>query len=82
MSMSLTTDQKHKNLKIIISIGDESGVGPEVILKAIGSSEYPKDFHTQIVGSKENLLITYKHILHEIYLNEYLLMLSHYYCYF
>ena len=59
MSMSSTTDQKNKKFKIVISIGDESGVGPEVILKAIGSSEYPKDFHTQIIGSKENLVKTY-----------------------
>ena len=60
MSISLSTDQKNTNFTIIISVGDESGVGPEVILKAIGSSEYPKDFHTQIIGSRENLLLTYK----------------------
>ena len=49
-----------KPSKIIISVGDESGVGPEVILKAIGSKHYPKDIHTQIVGSKNNLISTYK----------------------
>ncbi len=46
--------------KIIISVGDESGIGPEVILKALGSKEYPEDLQTQIVGSKNNLLQTYK----------------------
>ncbi len=50
----------NKPPEIIISVGDESGVGPEVILKAMASEQCPKDIHTQIVGSKENLYLTYK----------------------
>ena len=47
-----------KKSKIVISVGDESGIGPEVILKAIGSREYPKDIHTQIVGLTNIYLLT------------------------
>ena len=54
------TDHQNQILNVIISIGDESGIGPEVILKAIGAPEFPKDIHTQIIGSRENLLLTYK----------------------
>ncbi len=57
---SIPNDNATKTSKIIISVGDESGVGPEVILKAIASKDYPKDIHTQIIGSKENLFNTYK----------------------
>ncbi len=60
MSNKLSENKNFKKSKIVISVGDESGVGPEVILKAIGSKDYPKDIQTQIVGSKKNLVSTYK----------------------
>ena len=49
-------------LKIVISVGDESGVGPEIILKALCSNELPKDVEFILVGSKETLQNTYKHL--------------------
>ena len=33
----------NKKLKIVLSIGDESGIGPEVILKALYSDQIPKN---------------------------------------
>ena len=49
-------------IKIIISVGDESGVGPEIILKALFSKEIPKKLDFIIVGSKIHLQNTYKNL--------------------
>ena len=46
--------------KIVLSVGDESGVGPEIILKALYSDEIPKNIEILIVGSKKILQNTYK----------------------
>ena len=51
-----------KELKVVISIGDESGIGPEIILKALCSNEIPDNIDFTLVGSKKNLLKTYKHL--------------------
>jgi len=47
---------------IVLSVGDESGIGPEIILKAICSKEIPKNVDFILVGSKKNLLKTYKNL--------------------
>ena len=49
-------------LKIILSVGDESGIGPEIILKALCSNEIPKNIEYILVGSKQNLLNTYSQL--------------------
>ena len=51
----------NKSLKIILSVGDESGIGPEIILKALCSNELPENIDFILVGSKKNLHNTYKH---------------------
>ena len=33
----------NKILKVVLSVGDESGIGPEVILKALCSNEIPEN---------------------------------------
>ena len=48
--------------KIIISVGDESGIGPEIILKALFSKEISQNLDFIIVGSKNNLENTYKNL--------------------
>jgi len=48
--------------KIILSVGDESGVGPEIILKALHSNELPKNIDFTLVGSKKNLQNTYSQL--------------------
>ncbi len=48
--------------KIIISVGDESGIGPEIILKALYSKEIPNNLDFIIVGSKNNLENTYSNL--------------------
>ncbi len=50
------------NFKIVISVGDESGVGPEIILKSLYSDEIPKNIDFIIVGSKKGLQNTYQHL--------------------
>ena len=52
----------NSTFKIVLSVGDESGVGPEIILKALCSDELPKNIEFTLVGSKRNLLNTYKHL--------------------
>ena len=52
----------NKILKIVLSVGDESGIGPEVILKALCSNEIPENIDYTLVGSKKNLQNTYKHL--------------------
>ena len=51
-----------KDLKVVISVGDESGIGPEIILKALYSNEIPDNIDFILVGSKRNLQNTYKHL--------------------
>ena len=48
--------------RLVISVGDESGVGPEVILKALFSKEIPDNIDFLIVGSKFTLEDTYKQL--------------------
>ena len=50
----------NKPLKVVISVGDESGIGPEIILKALCSSEIPKNIEFKLVGSKK---------IYKIYMN-------------
>ena len=39
-----TKENEIKNkIKVVISVGDESGIGPEVILKALYSKEIPEN---------------------------------------
>jgi len=52
-------EKDKEKLKIVITVGDESGIGPEIILKALSSDELPKDVDTLIVGSKKNLQETF-----------------------
>ena len=51
-----------EDLKVVISVGDESGIGPEIILKAICSNEILDNIDFILVGSKRNLQNTYKHL--------------------
>jgi len=45
----------NNRLKIVLSVGDESGIGPEIILKALCSNEIPENVDFILVGSKKNL---------------------------
>jgi len=52
----------NKKLNIVVSVGDESGIGPEIILKALCSNEIPENIDYILVGSKKNLQNTYEHL--------------------
>ena len=58
MNIKNTTNR----FKVVISVGDESGIGPEIILKALCSNEIPKNIDFIVVGSKKNLQNTYIHL--------------------
>ena len=51
-----------KLFKVVLSVGDESGIGPEIILKALYSNKIPKNIDFILVGSKKNLQNTYKNL--------------------
>ena len=53
---------KKNTFKVVISVGDESGVGPEIILKALSSNEIPNNIDFTLVGSEKNLQNTYSHL--------------------
>ena len=50
----------NNKLKIVISVGDESGIGPEIILKALNSNEVPENVDFLLVCSKKNLQDSYR----------------------
>jgi len=52
----------NNKFKIVISVGDESGVGPEIILKALCSSELQENIDFILVGSRKNLQNTYRQL--------------------
>jgi len=51
----------NKSSKVVLSVGDESGIGPEIILKALYSNQIPKNIDFILVGSKKNLYNSYKY---------------------
>ncbi len=60
--MSIQNSTIDDKFKVIISVGDDSGIGPEIILKALFSKEIPNNIDISIVGSQINLENTYKHL--------------------
>ncbi|MDA9704216.1 4-hydroxythreonine-4-phosphate dehydrogenase PdxA [Prochlorococcus sp. AH-736-L19] len=54
--------KSQNNFKVVLSIGDESGIGPEIILKALSSKQIPENVEYILVGSNKNLQNTYKHL--------------------
>ena len=55
-------NNKNNRFKIVLSVGDESGVGPEIILKALYSIDITRNIDFILVGSKKNLKNTYTHL--------------------
>ena len=39
----MNTKKNNDILKVVLSVGDESGIGPEIILKALCSDDIPKN---------------------------------------
>ncbi len=58
----MNNKNSNNTFKIVLSVGDESGVGPEIILKALCSHQIPKNVDFILVGSKKNLHNTYTHL--------------------
>ena len=52
----------NNELKVVLSVGDESGIGPEIILKALASKEIPENIDFILVGSKKILQNTYSNL--------------------
>ncbi|TBR61555.1 4-hydroxythreonine-4-phosphate dehydrogenase PdxA [Westiellopsis prolifica IICB1] len=49
--------------RLALTLGDPSGIGPEVILKALADPELSKNFDVTIVGSQDLLLENYTRVL-------------------
>ena len=47
----------NKIFKVVLSVGDESGIGPEIILKALCSNQIPNNIDFILVGS-----VSYTHL--------------------
>ena len=58
----MNSQNTNKPLKVVLSVGDESGIGPEIILKALYSDEIPENIEFILVGSKKNLQNTYENL--------------------
>ena len=58
----MNNKKTNNNTKVVLSVGDESGIGPEIILKALCSDELPQNIDITLVGSKKHLLNSYKHL--------------------
>ena len=48
---------------LAITLGDPTGIGAEIILKALADSSIGKDCHLTAIGSKKVLEFTYEHLL-------------------
>ena len=57
--------KKSKNLKniLVISLGDPSGIGTEITLKALGSQKLNKNIKPLLVGCKNNINETYSKLV-------------------
>ena len=53
--MSISIKKTHPNQRLIFSLGDPTGIGIEVILKALGSKNLPKDMEPILVGCKKTV---------------------------
>ena len=49
----MNAQNTNNTFKIVLSVGDESGIGPEIILKALCSNEIPNNIDFILVGSKK-----------------------------
>ena len=58
----MNLQNKDNQFKLVLSVGDESGIGPEIILKALYSNEVPENIDYVLVGSKKNLQNTYEQL--------------------
>jgi len=58
----MNSQNTNNAFKIILSVGDESGIGPEKILKALYSNQIPENIDFILVGSRKNLQNTYKYL--------------------
>ena len=56
----------NEELKVVISVGDESGIGPEIILKALCSNEIPDNIDFTLIGSKKNLIDAFNFDVHYV----------------
>ncbi len=60
--MTYSKQPYSNKLRIVIAIGDPSGIGPEIILKALCSQELPKEMQPLLVGCKKTLEIIHSRL--------------------
>lgn len=60
---STKAEEKNDRPKIALTLGDPSGIGPEVILKAMADPQLKQNCEVTVIGSTQVLLATYHHLL-------------------
>ena len=58
--MKVKNKYSQSQCRIVIAIGDPAGIGTEIILKALGSLNLPKDMEPVLIGCKKNIELTYE----------------------
>ncbi|MDB9522814.1 4-hydroxythreonine-4-phosphate dehydrogenase PdxA, partial [Dolichospermum circinale CS-1225] len=53
---------ENKRPRLVLTLGDPAGIGPEVILKALADPEVTKNCDLVVVGNKNLITITYENI--------------------
>ena len=58
--MIIENSYSTKKCRLVIPVGDPAGIGTEITLKALGSSDLPKNMHPLLIGCKRNIELCYK----------------------
>ncbi|MFN7661163.1 MAG: 4-hydroxythreonine-4-phosphate dehydrogenase PdxA, partial [Dolichospermum sp.] len=53
---------ENKRPRLVLTLGDPAGIGPEVILKALADPEVTQNCDLTVVGNKNLITITYENI--------------------
>tara|TARA_Y100001968_G_scaffold319487_1_gene351100 strand:+ start:4911 stop:5936 length:1026 start_codon:yes stop_codon:yes gene_type:complete len=60
--MRIKDNFSKNSYRLVIAIGDPAGIGTEITLKALGSSNIPKNMHPLLVGCKRTIELCYKNL--------------------
>lgn len=61
MATYLTT-QRDRNPKLIMTLGDPSGIGPEVVLKTLSDLTFEQNADISVIGDRTHLQTTYRQL--------------------
>ena len=59
---STKVSEKRDRPRLVLTLGDPAGIGPEVILKALADQQLQRNCDLTVVGNKQALLVTYEQL--------------------